>query len=94
MLSITSGFGSLSTPFQLSSKSEYHYDAQGRNDYTDEYDWDNFLNQWIASGKDEHTYNAQNELEQTLHYAIVSLVPVVIGRTFYTYGECTALTAA
>ena len=87
LLSTTTGFGSIFTPFQPSYKYEYHYDAQGRNDYTDEYDWDEILSQWVAVAKDAHTYNAQNELEQTLHYDIVNQVSTVSGRTLYAYGE-------
>ena len=87
LLSVVGGYGSLLTPFQLSSKWEYHYDAQGRNDYTDRYDWDEIQAQWVAIGKDVNTFNAQNELVQTVQNSLVSQVLVPYARTLYTYGE-------
>ncbi len=75
-------------PVQFGFKAMYHYDAQGRNDYSTTYNWSTILNDWEKTGLSNNIFNSENQIIERLNYDIDALGTQTLGsKDMLTYNE-------
>lgn|GEM_PF-6669988 len=87
LFSVTAESGTADALPIPTAKSEYYYDTEGRNDSVFYFSWDEMQSQWNATSVEANTFNAQDELVETLTYSIVNQVPLISRRSLLTYGD-------